>query len=263
MKHKLVILILIIQNSVLAQKKIYLEYNVKKDNIVTTEFLISDTNNTLYTTSFIDFYNKKSLLNETKDGNFKVEQKNIKINKMMYYTSYSSNNLYFISIFPKNSKKIIALDSLPKPKWIIFKKESKKINNFQCYKATTIFRGSKITAYYTPEIPIGSGPFKLKGLPGLILEAYNTDIIGSKYYWKVKKLIYPFETKINLKFNHKKYQKNIVTYKSIIQKFDRKMTLVSKKMASYAPRGSSTKLTKTTRLGIEKNYEWEKETTQN
>lgn len=62
--------------------------------------------------------------------------------------------------------------------WII-SNESKKIDNFNCYKATKIekFKNRKnedaeitITAWFCADIPYSYGPIMYNGLPGLILE---------------------------------------------------------------------------------------------
>jgi len=49
--------------------------------------------------------------------------------------------------------------------------ETKTILNHLCYKASSNFRGRKWEAWFTMEIPINAGPWKLRGLPGLILKA--------------------------------------------------------------------------------------------
>lgn len=60
-----------------------------------------------------------------------------------------------------------------KPEWKIAD-ESKEILGYECFKATTDYRGRRWEAWFAPEIPIQEGPWKLCGLPGLILESYDT-----------------------------------------------------------------------------------------
>ena len=48
------------------------------------------------------------------------------------------------------------------------------ILGYHCNKATCTFRGRTWTAWFTPEIPISEGPWKLDGLPGMILFAEET-----------------------------------------------------------------------------------------
>ena len=66
----------------------------------------------------------------------------------------------------------IVQEVLPKIDWKI-SDEMKKIGNFDCQKANGKFRGRNYEAWFAASIPINDGPWKLCGLPGLILEAYD------------------------------------------------------------------------------------------
>lgn len=72
--------------------------------------------------------------------------------------------------------------------WKIYK-ESKMIQNFKCYKATTIIKFNNgvgdftrnITAWYCPSLPFSFGPKGYSGLPGLILELQENNVVfGAK-----------------------------------------------------------------------------------
>ncbi len=69
---------------------------------------------------------------------------------------------------------LITVDTFGAIEWELHP-ERKMFGDYECRRATGIFGGRHYEAWYTPEIPIGSGPHKLGGLPGLILEAYTTD----------------------------------------------------------------------------------------
>lgn len=59
-------------------------------------------------------------------------------------------------------------------KWNI-KDETKDILGYTCRKATCRFRGRDYEAWYAEELPIPYGPYNFKGLPGLIVELYDTN----------------------------------------------------------------------------------------
>lgn len=52
---------------------------------------------------------------------------------------------------------------------------TKMILNYECQLARSQWRGRSWYAWFATDIPYGHGPWKLHGLPGLILEAYDAD----------------------------------------------------------------------------------------
>lgn len=55
--------------------------------------------------------------------------------------------------------------------WTLSEDSLKNVLGYDCIMATADYHGRKWTAWFTPEIPLQTGPWKLAGLPGLILEA--------------------------------------------------------------------------------------------
>lgn len=71
----------------------------------------------------------------------------------------------------RDFKNYIYEEDLEKPQWRICTDESITIADYQCQKAQTNFRGRTWFVWFTTDIPISDGPWKLCGLPGLILKA--------------------------------------------------------------------------------------------
>ncbi len=65
-------------------------------------------------------------------------------------------------------------DTLIRPNWKITTSR-KKIGEFECQRAETTYRNRQYVAWFTPKIPVEWGPWKLWGLPGLIIEANSLD----------------------------------------------------------------------------------------
>lgn len=124
------------------------------------------------------------------------------------------------------------VEPLPKINWKITSM-TKSIEGINVQKATCKFRGRNYVAWFSTEIPIPLGPWKLNGLPGLIIEAYDTN---KEILFLFKKLEYPYKKKINFPsldrpWNNKKaflserknhIKRNLKYSRAIGQQFDSK-----------------------------------------
>ncbi len=59
-------------------------------------------------------------------------------------------------------------------KWRLAEEADTTILGYKCYKAYISYSGREYTAWYAPEIPISSGPYKFSGLPGLIVRLHDS-----------------------------------------------------------------------------------------
>lgn len=63
-------------------------------------------------------------------------------------------------------------EEAPKINWEITK-DTASFSGIECQKAIASFKGRNWIAWFAPELPFQNGPWKLHGLPGLIIEAYD------------------------------------------------------------------------------------------
>ena len=63
-------------------------------------------------------------------------------------------------------------DSLHAQTWTMGD-STREVLGYICQQATSDFRGRLWTAWFATDIPVSDGPWKLGGLPGLILKAYD------------------------------------------------------------------------------------------
>lgn len=82
--------------------------------------------------------------------------------------------LYYKTTYGLIKGAFILREDLPKIDWEI-QPETKKIEQFHCIRAVGVFGGRTYDVWFTPDIPVSLGPYKLWGLPGMILEAKSRD----------------------------------------------------------------------------------------
>lgn len=70
-------------------------------------------------------------------------------------------------------------EPFPSMEWTIGE-ETKEILGYTCTRAEMVFRGRRWIAWFAPDIPIIDGPWKFRGLPGLIMEIKDT---RAHYSW--------------------------------------------------------------------------------
>jgi len=127
--------------------------------------------------------------------------------RFVFYTNSKTDTV--ISAEYRFKGPYLSKEKKAKINWTITDK-SKQIANYNCLQATCKFRGRYYTAWFTPEIPISAGPWKLQGLPGLILEA--TDKTKEVQYLFTS-IAYPYKSKqpIEIKAPTKNRNKKIMT----------------------------------------------------
>lgn len=90
-------------------------------------------------------------------------------NNTVKYTvikNYSDNNLFFITRMGRSKYNVSDNRVM---KWSV-QPDKSIINGYPVQKATTEFGGRKWTAWFSADIPVQDGPYKFRGLPGMILK---------------------------------------------------------------------------------------------
>lgn len=144
-------------------------------------------------------------------------------------------------------KEYLIQDNYIEIKWNILS-ETKIISNFTCHKAEAVFRGLKWTAWFTSEIPVSFGPWKLYGLPGLILEAYDEN---EKYRFVAEKVTINSSSKLFFPSENL----SITTIKEAAQEQIKRREAIN----GYISRGEVNLSDKYKVETMEPIYEWEEE----
>lgn len=221
-----------------------------------------------YTTSHEDLYIKDNQILSiqdsiiiqnklTSDWTMAVNLDNGRKPPKQYFVSDLNNepdrNFFFTSNV--DSREFFIYDKVPKTEWKIEEKQTKTIAGYICYKATGIFRGSKVTAYFTKDLPYSAGPFKFYGLPGLILDIRTDN--KDHDIWKAESVV--VDDKSSIVFKPKFLNKEKISMKEYVEAKEVRMNKIFAKVSDNLPTSSvKTRVINNQRFTVEQKYEWEK-----
>ncbi|MBO0952635.1 GLPGLI family protein [Fibrella forsythiae] len=130
----------------------------------------------LYFNSAGESYYKTDLITVTKrtntnstEGTTNTKNSQITDSLVVYRDLYKNIHVYHKRAFMVRK---LVKDTVHIIKWNL-QKETKTIGNFVCNSAVGKVAGRNYKVWYTNQIPISSGPWKLYGLPGLVIEAFD------------------------------------------------------------------------------------------
>lgn len=106
---------------------------------------------------------------------------------------------------------------LPSINWKV-ENDTKIIGGYTCQKAIGYFRGRTYLVWFAPELPFEYGPWKLNGLPGVILEAVDTTNSVSFIFNKIE-TITDYDYIMNVGYRPVKIKEEV--YIKAKQKFDK------------------------------------------
>lgn len=206
----------------------------------------------LFFTKANSLYTEGEFINFEEINNVKIDDTNsIKFEKI-FYSNLIDNLL--LTKDKLNNEIILLKEEIPKINWKIFEKEEKIILSYNCIKAQGEFRGRIYTVWFAPKIPVKHGPWKLQGLPGLILKVEDN---FSEVFFTAENIELLEQNNLNIIID-KKSLKNI-TLKEYVNSLNDDITDKVQKLLSKMPRGSKVKNLKMKKYkGLELEYEWEK-----
>lgn len=94
---------------------------------------------------------------------------------MSVFRNLQTDSMYWKTGYSAVKRTYILKDTLPEINWTVISQQTKTMSGLHCIKAEGEFGSRHYTVWYTPDIPVPIGPYKLGGLPGMILQAETDD----------------------------------------------------------------------------------------
>ena len=195
MKKIMSVLIAMLCTSIFAQtNRFFYELQFRQDSTMEyrNSIMVLDVN-----TESVKFYDKdlldKDSINISKSG-ISEYRTNTKTDQLVIRKRNSSKNSWY-----RDFKEYFVVNTNDAMQWKLYK-ETKNYNGYQLQKATTNFGGRKWTAWFAKDVEISEGPYKFRGLPGLIFLLNDSE---NNFVYKLVKNV-----KLNSTYNTSNFLEN-------------------------------------------------------
>ncbi|PQA94982.1 GLPGLI family protein [Chryseobacterium piscicola] len=191
--------------------KVTYKFDYKKDSLSSdyeSVFMILDINKT--TTKF--YYNKLLKYDSLYRKGMQLSYAN-SLQQLLTRKKASNENNNFVFI----QDKYFMFSTIDDIKWEI--KDSTKIaNSYKLQMAETAWGGRKWIAWFCSEIPISEGPYKFRGLPGLVMEVLDTkkNYLYNLVFFEKRLTEYDTNNILETHFGNKPLKINTNIYKKLL-----------------------------------------------
>ena len=202
-------------------------------------------------TIYFENYNTRSFNKSGKDDGNTTIVASENVFEPYTKTDYKKRKIYLFDDI--NGNIFYVEDALNSLKWELTQ-ETRDIAGYSCTKATTLFRGRKWIAWFAPKVAVPYGPWKLQGLPGLIMEAQDE---SNTYEIKLLKLDFTKSDIFNKEFSALYKSKNYkpIRYKEFVNLYEEYL-LNTRAIIDKDKKGAG-RVDIPIRSGKELKYEWE------
>ncbi len=106
-------------------------------------------------------------LRNIENGNVTIDLSSMPRSKFKYNVYRDNDEIFVTNYLGRNPFTFKVENPIS---WKIFNNETKKVLGYICHKATAVLNNKSYIAWFTYDIPISDGPYRFKGLPGLLLK---------------------------------------------------------------------------------------------
>lgn len=123
--------------------------------------------------SYVAFQVDSMVQEQLKHGDDINIQANAKVSWKLYKNVPGIGETAYLDRICADNFRVV--EKIETPDWKFVADSVKDILGYHCRLAETQYKGRHWMAWYAEEVPIDNGPWKLQGLPGLILKAYDAN----------------------------------------------------------------------------------------